>query len=151
MCRVESMDLPSPGEGTRDTVLGQACVSARPFENLRMSGNMDGPEERGWGGGACRRPGGPIPLGYDGAYEGLCDSWDSFSPFPLIRADAGCRACGGNIVQMFMQSQGGGVTGLRRVFDPIPPGINGEEPNGQAQTADLTYLHLHKGQNQIYD
>ena len=34
--------------------------------------------ERGWEGGACRWPGGPIPLGYDGAYGGWCDSWDSY-------------------------------------------------------------------------
>ena len=27
-------------------------------------------------------PGGPIPLGCDGAYGGRCDSWDSFNPFP---------------------------------------------------------------------
>ena len=43
-----------------------------------------------WGGGACRLPGGPIPPGVDGAYEGLCDSWDSFGPF-LIRPDVRCR------------------------------------------------------------
>ena len=59
-------------------------------------------------------PGGPIPLGDDGAYVGLCDSWDSFRqrrmfhtpeadvPYSrggcsifliLIRADVVCRAC----------------------------------------------------------
>ena len=37
--------------------------------------------ERGRVGGACLWPGGPIPLGDDGAYGGRCDSWDSFSPF----------------------------------------------------------------------
>ena len=56
-------------------------------------------------------PGGPIPLGVDGAYEGLCDSWDSFDPF-LIRLDVGCRGLRGNIVRMFISGQGVDVTRL---------------------------------------
>ena len=39
----------------------------------------------------------------------------------------------------------------RRVFDPIPPGINGGAPTGQTQTTDSTCIHLHNGQNHIHD
>ena len=87
--------------------------------------------ERGRGGGACRWPGGPIPLGVDGAYEGWCDSWDSFCSAPpkadfqlggcstlrrrvfhlsLIRADVQGRGLGSNIVHMFCVGQGVRVT-----------------------------------------
>ena len=72
-------------------------------------------------------PCGPIPLGYDGAYEGLCDSWDSFSPF-LIRADVGESGLMGNIVHVFKASQGVGVTfggGMGREAPPqIPRGAS---------------------------
>ena len=57
--------------------------------------------ERGRVGGACRVPGGPIPLGDDGAYEGWCDSWNSLV-LSLDRADVGSRAWGVNIAQMFI-------------------------------------------------
>ena len=72
-----------------------------------------------WGGGACRLPGGPIPPGVDGAYEGLCDSWDSFDPF-LIRPDVGCRDLRSNIVRMFISGQGVDVTRLGESSTPSP-------------------------------
>ena len=49
-----------------------------------------------------------MPLGVDGAYEGWCDSWDSFGSargrmfhLSLIRADVGVGP-GHNIVQVFI-------------------------------------------------
>ena len=58
---MESLDLPLPGRGILgDTVVGKGLGRRR----------------------VPKLPGGPIPLGYDGAYEGWCDSWDSLS-FPV--------------------------------------------------------------------
>ena len=64
-------------------------------------------------------PGGPIPPGVDGAYEGLCDSWDSFGTF-LIRPDVGCRGLRGNIVHMFISGQGVDATRLGESSTPSP-------------------------------
>ena len=78
--------------------------------------------ERGRVGGACLWPGGAITLGDDGAYEGLCDSWDSFSPF-LNRADVGESGLMGNIVHVFKASQGVGVTFEGGMGREAPPQI----------------------------
>ena len=88
-----------------------------------------------WGGGACRLPGGPIPPGVDGAYEGLCDSWDSFGPF-LIRLDVGCRGLRGNIVHMFISGQGVDVTPPTPFPGGRQPGSGGWIPvSGQGNDA----------------
>ena len=89
---------------------------------------------RDWGGGACRWPGGPIPLGYDGALLGRCDSWDSFcsappkadfqlggcSTYSLNRADVGCRDLETNIAQVFIPGQGGYATPTGKEDHPHP-------------------------------
>ena len=69
---------------------GEEARAGSALETLRLrSGRAECPTpgngrggNGGWEGGACLWPGGPIPLGDDGAYEGLCDSWDSFSSAP---------------------------------------------------------------------
>ena len=73
------------GEGTRASAALWRCgevgrEGALVFRYI-LGGLRDWEGTWGWerrvGGGACRLPCGPIPLGFDGPYEGYSDSWDS--------------------------------------------------------------------------
>ena len=74
------------GHPRRDGAAGKGAERERWLLWTSSVGLMGCQGTRGWvgakGGGACRWPGGPIPLGYDGPMWWPCDSWDSFGPFP---------------------------------------------------------------------
>ena len=74
------------GHPRRDGTAGKGAERERWLLWTSSMGLRGCQGTRGWvgakGGGACRWPGGPIPLGYDGPICGPCDSWDSFGPYP---------------------------------------------------------------------
>ena len=99
--------LETPFDGAQDMLRLGSRRGGSSTGRAECPASGNGPRGNGeWVGGACRWPGGRVPLGEDGVYEGWCDSWDSFSSAPpkadfqlggcstysLIRADVGCQA-----------------------------------------------------------
>ncbi len=70
-------------------------------------------------------PCGPIPLGFDGALLGLCDSWDSLV-LSFGRPGVGRRYLVGNIARMFISSQGSGGTAIGVIT--LTPALSHQRP-----------------------